>query len=72
MAKIFIAAIHVNFVLIPSWDEATQIDLIVVIKNFAVNLYHHSHFLTTPFEFATFFTLAISNKIALFVQLVCF
>ena len=52
--------IQVNFVLI--WDEATQIDLNCCYYNFAVNLYHHSHFLAAPFDFTTFFTAAIFNR----------
>jgi len=33
---------------------------------FAINLYHHSHFLAAPFDFTTFFTLAILNRAAPF------
>ena len=41
---------------------------IVVIKIFAIDLYHHSHFLAAPFDFTTFFTLAILNRAAPFLQ----
>ena len=39
---------------------------IKAIKIFAINLYHHSHFLAAPFDFTTFFTLAILNRAAPF------
>jgi len=64
MANILITTIQVNFVLIPSEAGMRQNKLtqIAVIKIFAINLYHHSHFLATPFDFTTFFTLAILNR----------
>jgi len=42
-----------NFVLIPSEAGMSQhkFTWIVVIKIFAINLYHRSHFLATPFLF---------------------
>ena len=44
-----------------------------IIKIFATNLYHPSHFLVAPFDFTAFFTLAILNRAAeLFLQLNCF
>ena len=75
IAKILITAIQVNIVLIPSEAGIRQHKLtwIVVNKIFAINLYHHSHFLTTPFDFTTFFTLAHFNMAApFFLQLGCF
>ena len=41
---------------------------IVVIKIFAINLCHHNHFLATLFDFTTFFTLAILNKVTPFLN----
>ena len=41
---------------------------IVVIKIFAISLYCHSHFLAASFDFITFFTLAILNRAAPFLQ----
>ena len=60
-----------NFVLIPSEAGMRQHKLtwIVVIKIFAINLYHHSYFLAAPFDPTTFFTLAILNRAAPFLQL---
>ena len=48
---------QVNFVLIPSEAGMRQHKLtkIVVIKIFAINLYHHSQFLAAPFDFTIFF-----------------
>ena len=56
------------FVLIPGEVGMRQQKLtwIVVINFFAINLYHHSHFLAAPFDFTTFFTLAILNKVHIF------
>ena len=62
--KILITTIWINLLLIPSEAGMRQHKLtrIVVIKIFANNLYHHSHFLAAPFDFTTFFTLAILNR----------
>ena len=47
-------------------DKATHIEI------FAINLYHQSHFLAAPFDFTTFFTLAILKKDHTFLQPGCF
>jgi len=57
MAKILIATIQVNFVLIPQ-RKLTRI--IVILPS------TYSYFLATPFDFTTFFTLAILNRAAPF------
>ena len=71
MAVMLLITIQVNLVLIPGMRQH-KLTWMVVIKIFAINLYHHSHFLAAPFDFTTFFTLAILNRAALFLQLVCF
>ena len=67
MAK-FLLTIQMNFVLIPGEARMRQHKLtrIIVIKIFAINLHHHSHFLADPFNFPTFSTLAILNGAAPF------
>ena len=40
------------------WMRQQKLTL-VVIKIFAINIYRHSHFLAAPFDFTTFFTLAV-------------
>ena len=62
--KNFITTIQVNFMLSRSEAGMRQHKLtcIFVIKFFAINLYHHNHFLASPFDFTTFFTLAILNR----------
>jgi len=74
MAKIFITTIQVNLCcLIPaSLGISTKFTWIIVIKNFAINLYHHSHFLATPLISQLFFPLAILTRAAPFLQLGCF
>jgi len=56
--KILITTIQVNFVLNSSEAGMRQHKLtwIVVIKIFAINLYHHSHFLATPFDISQLFS----------------
>ena len=56
MAKILITTIQVNlYCLIPaSLGISTQFSWIVSITIFAINLYHHSHFLAATFDFTTF------------------
>jgi len=51
VAKILITTIQVSFVLIPGEAQMKQHRLtwIVVIKIFAINLYHHSRVLAAPF-----------------------
>ena len=52
MAKILITTIQVNLLccfIIASQGISTKFTWIVVIKIFAINLYHHSHFLAAPF-----------------------
>ena len=68
IAKILITTIQVNFVLIPSEAVMRQHKLTwsIVIKIFAINLYHHCHIFVALFNCTTFFTLAILNWAALF------
>jgi len=56
--------VQVNFCcLIPdSLGISKKIHLIVIIKIFAIDLYHYRRFLAAPFDFTTFFTLAILNR----------
>ena len=63
-----IKTIQVNLCcLIPaSLRISTKFTWIVFIKIFAINLYHRSHFLAIPFDFTTFFILAILNRAASF------
>ena len=57
MAKILIATIQVNLCCLTpaSLGINTNSPEFVVIKIFAINLYHHSHLLAAPFDFTTFF-----------------
>ena len=68
MAKNSKTSIQVNFGLIPSEAGMRQHKLTCIVDNkiFAIYLYHHSHFLTAPFVFTTFFTLPILNKATTF------
>ena len=61
--KNLITKIQVNL----CW-ESDRIHLIVVIKNFLINLYHHSHFLAATLDLTTFFTLSIFNRATPFLQ----
>jgi len=74
MAKISTTSIQVNFGLIHSEAGMRQHKLTCIVDNkiFAIYLYHHSHFLTAPFVFTTFFVLAILNKATPFLQPSCF
>ena len=73
MAKNLIATILVNFVLIPSIAGMKQHKLTwIVIKIFAINLYHHSHFLAALFDFITFSHWLFWAGPHLFLQPGCF
>ena len=63
-----ITTIQVNLccLILTSPGIRTKLTRIVVIKNFVINLYHHSDFLANPFDLTAFFTLAILSMAALF------
>ena len=64
MAKNLKATIQVDSVLIHGEAGMGQqkFTKIVVIEFFAINLYHHSHFLAASFDFTTFFTYSFTVK----------
>jgi len=68
VTKILITTIQVNLccLILAPLGISTKFTWIVVIKIFAINLYHHRHFLAAPFDFTTFFTLVIFNRAAPF------
>jgi len=55
MPKLLITTIQVNLVASPSETWRTQKFTSIVLKILSLT-YHHSHFLTTPFDFTSIFT----------------
>jgi len=68
MEKILITMIQV---INPS-EAGMRQHRIVVIKFFATNLYHHSHFLAAPFDFNFFHTGHFKQGRTFFLQPGCF
>ena len=51
---LFTASMFLSGNILASLGISTKFTWIVVVNFFAINLYHHSHFLAAPFDFTTF------------------